>query len=56
LTSCLLLAFLILLPTLDQNSAVGLPPPRWARSAYDRGIEEIHDFLDFLWGFSGLAT
>ena len=28
--------------------------PRWARSAYDRGIEEIQDFLDLLWGFSFL--
>ena len=32
----------------------GLPVPRWARSAYDRGLEEIHDFLDLLWGFSFL--
>ena len=28
--------------------------PRWAGSAYDRGLEEIHDFLDLLWGFSFL--
>lgn len=39
-------------PSVDVPSLPGLPPPRWARSAYDRGIEEIHDFLDFLWGFS----
>ena len=31
----------------------GLPPPRWARSAYDRGLEEVNDFLDLLWGFRG---
>lgn len=32
----------------------GLPPPRWARSAYDRGIEEIHDALDLFWAFGEL--
>lgn len=36
------------------TSMGGLPPPRWARSAYDRGLEEIHDLLDLLWGFSAL--
>ncbi|CAE8582406.1 unnamed protein product [Polarella glacialis] len=29
----------------------GLPPPRWSRSSYDRGLEEIHDILDLLWAF-----
>ncbi|CAK9000024.1 E4 ubiquitin-protein ligase UFD2 (RING-type E3 ubiquitin transferase UFD2) (Ubiquitin conjugation factor E4) (Ubiquitin fusion degradation protein 2) (UB fusion protein 2) [Durusdinium trenchii] len=39
-------------PSVDVPTVPGLPPPRWARSAYDRGLEEIHDLLDLLWGFS----
>eukprot|EP00933_Yihiella_yeosuensis_P052401 TRINITY_DN50467_c0_g1_i1.p1 TRINITY_DN50467_c0_g1~~TRINITY_DN50467_c0_g1_i1.p1 ORF type:complete len:538 (+),score=105.50 TRINITY_DN50467_c0_g1_i1:44-1615(+) len=38
-------------PAAEVPCAPGLPPPRWSRSAYDRGIEEIHDFLDLLWAF-----
>mmetsp|Transcript_143112 Transcript_143112/g.457451 ORF Transcript_143112/g.457451 Transcript_143112/m.457451 type:complete len:537 (-) Transcript_143112:64-1674(-) len=35
----------------EAPGAPGLPPPRWARSAYDRGLEEVNDLLDLLWSF-----
>eukprot|EP00927_Polykrikos_kofoidii_P049482 TRINITY_DN43527_c0_g1_i1.p1 TRINITY_DN43527_c0_g1~~TRINITY_DN43527_c0_g1_i1.p1 ORF type:complete len:548 (-),score=91.94 TRINITY_DN43527_c0_g1_i1:104-1711(-) len=38
------------------GQTAGLPPPRWAKSPYDRAMEEIHDFLDLLWGFRDPLT
>lgn len=44
-----LLALLSTATASEVPSAPGLPPPRWSRSEYDRGVEEIHDLLDLLW-------
>ncbi|CAE7242333.1 unnamed protein product, partial [Symbiodinium natans] len=41
-------------PSVEVPTVPGLPPPRWARSAYDRGMEEIHDALDLFWAFGEL--
>jgi len=35
----------------DVTTVPGLPPPRWARSAFDRGVEEAQQLLDLLWSF-----
>jgi len=35
----------------DASTLPGLPLPRWARSAYDRGMEDVQKLLDFLWSF-----
>lgn len=52
-----LAALLSTAPAAEVPSVPGLPPPRWSRSPFDRGLEEIHDFLDFLWAFrKPLAT
>mmetsp|Transcript_31882 Transcript_31882/g.68285 ORF Transcript_31882/g.68285 Transcript_31882/m.68285 type:complete len:247 (+) Transcript_31882:1-741(+) len=38
-------------PPKEILSAPGLEPPRWAKSAYDRRLEEVNDLLDMLWAF-----
>lgn len=35
----------------DVEFPQGTQRPRWAQSAYDRGVEEVHDLLDLLWAF-----
>mmetsp|Transcript_128449 Transcript_128449/g.256586 ORF Transcript_128449/g.256586 Transcript_128449/m.256586 type:complete len:529 (+) Transcript_128449:41-1627(+) len=35
----------------DTDTLPGLPLPRWARSAYDRGMEDVQKLLDLLWAF-----
>jgi len=46
-----LLSLLSTTPSTDAPTLPGLPPPRWSQSAYDRGVEEVHDLLDVLWAF-----